>query len=88
MQIGEKVRVLLQTLSLYFEGSQEYILWKIVKNFQQSESHNFRKEFILKKISSKELEKLLVLMESKNIRNSRCSYLPYLQQIQNQKFIF
>ena len=31
MQIGEKVRVLLQTLSLYFEGSQEYILWKIVK---------------------------------------------------------
>lgn len=55
--IGEKVRVLLQTLSIYFEGSQEYILWKIIKNFQLSEPKNFKSEFILKKISSKELEK-------------------------------
>lgn len=67
MLIGEKVRVLLQTLSIYFEGSQEYILWKIIKNFQITDPTNFRKEFILKKISSKELEKQLVLMESKNI---------------------
>ena len=31
MLLGEKVKVLLQTLSLYFEGSQEYILLKIIK---------------------------------------------------------
>ena len=73
MLIGEKVRVLLQTLSLYFEGSQEYILWKIIKNFQQCDYTQFKKEFILKKISSKELEKLLVLMESKNINLRKLS---------------
>jgi hypothetical protein len=31
MLLGDKTKVLLQTLSLYFEGSQEYILWKVIR---------------------------------------------------------
>lgn len=37
-----------------------------LRNFLADEKKSFMSEFLLKRISSKELEKLLVLMESRN----------------------
>lgn len=72
---SHQIKTFISSLSTSNEKSNEYILKKVAKMFFDDKSENYQTQFIIGQINSKDIEKLLTLLENKDKRIRKLTLL-------------
>ena len=79
------VKAFISSLSTSNKGSNDFILKKVVNIFLQDELKSYRTEFIMGEINSKDIEKMLTLLENKDKKIRKLTLLVLTFLLQNGK---
>lgn len=79
------IKAFISSLSSSSKGSNEYILKKIVKLFMQDTQQTYKQHFIMGQINSKDIEKLLTLLENKDRKIRKLTLLVLCYLLKNGK---